>query len=137
MIPALKSTPGCLVVETARTSSGKNVIFAWFENRRAVLKWYYSDAHQEAMKSFFPDIEPRKPLQEVPGESGPIMVIASITMAKQSQFKETQAPISQIAIELYQPLSGGAALGGRFAPSAVKVPNLRDYTPKGKSPPDK
>ena len=84
-----------------------------------------------------PGFEPRKPLQEVPGESGPIMVIASITMAKQSQFKETQAPISQIAIELYQPLSGGAALGGRFAPSAVKVPDLRDYTPKGKSPPDK
>jgi len=138
LIPALKATPGCLDVETARTSSGKNVIFAWFENRRAVMKWYYSDAHQEVMKSFFPDVEPRKPLQEVPGDSGPIMVIASITMAKQSQFKDTtQAPIAQIAIELYQPLSGGAALGGRFAPAAVKVPHLRDYTPKTKAPPEK
>jgi hypothetical protein len=46
LIPALKATPGCLGVETARTSSGKNVIFACFENRGAVMKWYYSDAHQ-------------------------------------------------------------------------------------------
>jgi hypothetical protein len=137
LIPALKATPGCLGVETARTSSGKQVIFAWFENRRAVLKWYYSDAHQDAMKSFFPGFESRKPLKEVPEDSGPIMVIASITMAKQAQFKETPAPISQIAIELYQPLAGGAALGGRFAPATVKVPNLRDYTPKAKSPADK
>lgn len=137
LIPALKATPGCLGVETARTSSGKQVIFAWFENRRAVLKWYYSDAHQDAMKSFFPGFESRKPLKEVPEDSGPIMVIASITMAKQAQFKETPAPLAQIAIELYQPLAGGAALGGRFAPAAVKVPNLRDYTPKAKSPANK
>src|SRR2546428_12408539 len=87
LVAALKATPGCLGVETARTSSGKQVIFAWFENRRAVLKWYYSDAHQDAMKSFFPGFESRKPLKEVPEDSGPIMVIASITMAKQAQFK--------------------------------------------------
>src|SRR5262245_51088535 len=31
---ALKATPGCLGVESARTSSGKQVIFAWFENKK-------------------------------------------------------------------------------------------------------
>ena len=31
-----------------------------------------------------------------------------------------------IGIELYGPLPGGVAVGGRFAPEAVKVPGLRD-----------
>src|SRR5262245_58325955 len=54
LIAALKAVPGCLGVETAKTGSGKQVIFAWFEDRKAVLKWYYSDAHQQVMKQFFP-----------------------------------------------------------------------------------
>jgi hypothetical protein len=33
-------------------------------------------------------------------------------------------PVSQIAIELYAPLPGGLAAGGRFAPSSVKVKGL-------------
>jgi hypothetical protein len=32
--------------------------------------------------------------------------------------------VTQIAIELYAPLPGGLAAGGRFAPSTVKVPGL-------------
>ena len=39
LVAGLKATPGCLGVETARTTSGKAVIFAWFENKRAVLRW--------------------------------------------------------------------------------------------------
>src|SRR5262245_28351929 len=50
LVAALKATPGCLGVETARTSSGKQVIFAWFENKKAVLAWYYSDTHQAVKK---------------------------------------------------------------------------------------
>jgi hypothetical protein len=38
----------------------------------------------------------------------------------------TTMPVSQIAIELYQPLPGGIALGGRFAPTTMKVPGLTD-----------
>src|SRR5438046_2328865 len=44
-VSALKAAPGCLGVEAARTQSGKNVVFAWFENKQAVLNWYYSDVH--------------------------------------------------------------------------------------------
>src|SRR5262245_39549935 len=40
LVKGLKETPGCLGVETARTSSGKNVIFAWFEGKEAVIDWY-------------------------------------------------------------------------------------------------
>jgi len=40
---------------------------------------------------------------------------------------------TQIAIELYAPLPGGLAVGGRFAPSTVKVPGLLDV-PSAKPP---
>jgi hypothetical protein len=35
-------------------------------------------------------------------------------------------PVSQIAIELYKPLPGGLAAGGRFSPATMKVPGLID-----------
>jgi len=132
LVAALKASPGCLGVETAKTASGKQVIFAWFEDKKAVLKWYHSDAHQQVMKQFFPGQEYSKPLKEVPENSGPILAIASITFTDKPRFKETPLPISQIAIELYQPMSGGIFLGGRFAPEGLKVPKMRDYTPKEK-----
>ena len=130
LVAALKKTPGCLGVETARTSGGKQVIFAWFENKRALLKWYYSEVHQEVMDNLFPSYVPRKPLKEVPDDSGPIMAIASLTMSGKPHFKDSTLPISQIAIELYQPVPGGVYLGGRFAPESVKVQNMKDATPK-------
>jgi hypothetical protein len=133
VIAGLKATPGCLGVETARIS-GKNVVFAWFENKQAVMKWYYSDTHQDLMHRGFPDAEYKKPLKDVPKDSGPIMVIASLTLAKEPHFKSSPMPISQIAIELYQPLPGGTFVGGRFAPASFKVPHMRDYTSADKQP---
>src|ERR1044071_9190060 len=47
LVGGLKATPGCLGVETAKTASGKTVIFAWFEDKKALLKWYYSAPHQQ------------------------------------------------------------------------------------------
>lgn len=130
LVGALKASPGCLGVDTARTSSGKQVIFAWFEDKKAVLKWYYSEVHQQVMKQFAPADGYPKPLRDVADDTGPIMVVASITPAKEGKFKDLKLPVSQIAIELYQPLPGGAALGGRFAPAKMKVKGFRDYTPK-------
>lgn len=132
LVGGLKATKGCLGVETARTQSGKNVIFAWFEDKKAVLRWYYSDMHQGVQKSFFPDRKEGVPLKNVPDNSGPIMAIASITMSDKPQFEATGLPISQIAIELYQPLTGGIFLGGRFAPENLKVKDMKDLTPQKK-----
>jgi hypothetical protein len=126
LVGALKKTPGVLGVDAGRMMSGKNVIFAWFENKKAVMEWYNSPVHQGAMKMFGGQGSYRKPLEMVKDDSGPLLVIASITMADKPKFKESNLPISQIAIELYQPVPGGAALGGRFAPSSVKVKNLVD-----------
>ncbi len=126
LVAALKAVPGCLGVETARTASGKQVIFAWFENKKALLDWYYSPVHQQVMTQFFPGAPARTPMPDVPDDGRPILAIASLTMAEKPVSGITSLPVSQIAIELYQPLPGGIALGGRFSPPTLKVPGLTD-----------
>ncbi len=133
LVGGLKATPGCLGVELAQTQSGTNVIFAWFEDKKAVLKWYYSETHQQVMDQFVSDgdeDESHKPLQGLDDDFGPIMAIASLTMADKPSFEGLTLPVSQIAIELYTPIKGGLFLGGRFAPEGVKVDRMEDYTPK-------
>lgn len=127
LVSALRTIQGCIGVETARTESGKDVIFAWFEDKKAVLRWYHSEMHQMFIRTFFSNYTPQGPLKSVPDDVGPIMVIASITLASKPRFAETSLPIAQISIELYRPLPGGLYLGGRFAPSSLKVPNMRGW----------
>ena len=102
------------------------MIFAWFENKQAVLNWYNSEAHQKAMQMFSARTG-RAPLSAIADGTGPIMVIASLTLAgtpPSAVTSLTSMPVSQIAIELYAPLPGGIAVGGRFAPGSVKVQGL-------------
>jgi len=130
LIELLKEAPGCLGVEAAQTMSGKRVIFSWFETKQDVVKWYYSEPHQQVMDMFFPEtIADFKPLENVPDDAGPLLVIASLTMSNKPQLDETSLPISQIAIEMYQPVNGGLYLGSRFGPDTVKVKDMQDYTP--------
>ena len=125
----LKATPGCLGVETARTGTGKLVIFAWFEDKKAVLRWYDSEMHKQVMKMAGPPDQSYVPLAGIADDSGPILAVTSLTMADTAASKNLPLPFSQIAIELYQPLPGGIFFGARFAPNTVKVPGLRDFTP--------
>ena len=129
LVGALKASPGCLGVETARTSSGKNVIFAWFENKEAVRKWYYSDTHLKAMKMGVPGSTLSEPLKGVPDNIGPVMVIASLTVGDKPPAPGMTIALSQISIEMYTPIAGGIVIGGRFSPEALKVPGMRDLTP--------
>lgn len=125
LVGMLKATPGCLGVDAARTLNGKQVIFAWFENKKALLDWYYSEGHQQLIKSLASGGNPgRKPLADIADDSGPILAIASLTMSDKPQVSGIQLPVSQIAIELYAPLPGGLSAGGRFAPNTVKVKGL-------------
>jgi hypothetical protein len=125
LIGMLKSTPGVLGVDAAQTISGKQVIFAWFENKKAALNWYYSEGHQKLVKTLASGGNTgRTPMADVPDDGRPILAIASITLSKQPQVSGVQLPVSQIAIELYAPLPGGLAAGGRFAPSSVQVKGL-------------
>jgi hypothetical protein len=127
LIGSLKKTPGVLGVDAVqRTLNGKAVIFAWFENKKAALAWYYSDAHQALMLQFGSErTRPNGPLADVPDDGRPILAIASLTMPAPPQpGADLRASVTQIAIELYAPLPGGIAVGGRFAPSSVKVQGL-------------
>ena len=127
VLGALKATPGCLGVETGQTSSGKRVIFAWFENKKALVGWYHSEAHQKAMKSVFPNQAfDRQPLPDLADDSGPILTIVSVKFGDAPRPDATSPPITSIGIELYGPLPGGVAVGGRFAPEALRVPRLRE-----------
>ena len=129
LVGALRATPGVLGVDAGQMASRKQVIFAWFENKHAVLNWFYSDAHQAYMRAVTPGAGgDRKPLADIADDSGPILAIASLTMSDRPQVAGVQMPISQIAIELYAPLPGGLAAGGRFAPAAMKVPGLIDVS---------
>ena len=125
LVAGLKATPGVLGVELARTTSGKNVIFAWFENKQAVLTWYYSDTHQALMAQFGSRRRPQGPLADVPDNGTPILAVASVTLSgAPPNSADDLKSVPQIAIELYAPLPGGIAVGGRFAPSTVKVPGM-------------
>ena len=133
LVRGLRTVEGCIGTETARTSSGKNVVFAWFQDKKAVERWYYSDVHQQLMDLLgddgaYPDTG-RKPMRHIADDSGPIMVIASMTMSEKPAFAGVGLPISQIAVEIYQPLPGGLFVGKRFAPAGVKVAHIRDLTP--------
>ena len=122
LVGALKATPGVLGVDAGSMMSGKQVIFAWFEDKKAALAWYYSDVHKALVKQFFPGNRgDRKPMADVPDDSGPIMAIASITLAEKPT-AEKPLPFKQIAIEMYQPLPGGLSIGGKFSPEKMKVP---------------
>jgi hypothetical protein len=65
-------------------------------------------------------------MADIPDDGAPIMAIASLTMAPPGSAPGN--PFAQIAIELYRPLPGGIAVGGRFAPITLKVSGLRDVT---------
>ena len=127
VVGALRTTPGCLGVETAQTQSGKRVIFAWFEGKKALVDWYYGDVHQQAMKTVFPNQTfDRQPLPDLDDANGPILAIVSVKRSETSSTDAPSAGISSIGIELYGPLPGGIAVGGRFAPAALKVRGLRE-----------
>lgn len=132
LISALKNSEGCLGVDVGQMMSGKRVIFSWFEDKDAVSNWYYSEPHQQVMDMFFQETTPDfKPLQGVPEDAGPFLVIASLTPAEQGEIQGTSLPVSQIAIEIYEPVTGGLSLGGRFAPEGVKVKDMHHYTQDG------
>jgi hypothetical protein len=127
VVEALKSSPGCLGVETAQTPGGRRVIFAWFENKQALVDWYHGDTHQKAMRAVFPTMTfDRTPLPDLPADSGPILTIVSVKFAAPRGDGSPPA-IASLGIELYGPLPGGVAVGGRFAPDALKVPGLREF----------
>ncbi|PYN87137.1 MAG: hypothetical protein DMD87_14680 [Candidatus Rokuibacteriota bacterium] len=130
VVNALKAAPGCLGVDTGQTASGRRVIFAWFDGKKSLVDWYHSDVHQRAMRTVYPNgVFDREPLPDLPDSTGPILTIVSVKFADAPAPGASAPRIVAIGIELYGPLPGGVAVGGRFAPEGVKVPGLRDIEP--------
>ena len=127
LIAGLKQTEGCLGVDSAQTSSGKNVIMAWFEDAEAVRRYYNHPTHIAMMRMLGTDPAAHKPLEHV-AEGIPVLVMASLTMSQENKIAGAPIPISQIAIELYAPLPGGAQVNGRMAPDDFPVEHMDNYT---------
>lgn len=127
LVEAAQASPGCLGVKLGQTEDGTGVIFAWFENKRALVAWYKSDFHQWAMKTAFPNQSfNREALPDVPEDSGQILALVTLKQAETPQ-PGSPIPIATIGIELYTPLPDGVAVGGRFAPRSVTHPGMREF----------
>lgn len=113
LVPDLQKSPGCLGVAAMQCESGKLVIVAWFADKRATLAWYNGAAHTEMMSQMAPPTRP--PLAEVSASTKPIVVIATITNAKETDPTLGMA-LSQISVELYTTAPGGFSRGGGFGP---------------------
>lgn len=122
LVAGLKATPGCLgVVTSGKLSTGQQAIFAFFENKEAALRWYYSPMHLQIMKMVGTEPDGNaKPMADLPDDV-PIMAVASITMGGAGAIEGSPVPISQISIELYAPLSGGLNINGGFSPDAFRA----------------
>lgn len=121
----LMETPGCLGVQAFAVNGGrKQVIAAWFENRKAMEAWYHGPMHSTVMAKFFPGMGKRKPFPEFKDEKSPMLVIASVTPGNKEIGNGSKLLVDQIAIEGYLPVHGGVAYGGTFAPEKLTVPGL-------------
>lgn len=120
LVDGLNKSDGCLKVITAQTSQGTNTIIAWFENKEAVSKWYYSTTHKRVMQMVGSDTDVKEPMEFVTDEESPVMVMASITMGGKGVLPGPM-PVSQISIELYSPLDAGASINGRLMPDEIKL----------------
>lgn len=130
LFEALKNSPGCYGIDTAQASSGKQVVFAWFKDREALLDWYYSDAHQQVMALLGDDAITSDPLEGVAEGEGPLMCVAAVTWKKPGEQArpadegdyQPSIPISQISIEVFRPVTSAKAFNGAFSPAEALLP---------------
>lgn len=130
----IASVEGCYGVKSAHAHDGTELIFAWFEDRQAVLRWFEHDYHRKLLR------DAGRPEDHVAAEHfgddvGPILVVASVAYPagrgsiEESMFDDPVAGRpSRFAIEYYAPLDGGAYMVKPFAPWAVtaRTPGMRD-----------
>jgi len=124
LMDGLKNTEGCLGVDNAQYASGKLGIIAWFEDVEAAKRWYYSETHKRFMNMAGADPEEREPMKHIKDPKTPVMVMATITMSEDGT-NVGFMPVSQISIEMYTPLPGGAAINGRLSPPEFPIEHFR------------
>lgn len=132
LLTGLRTTEGCLGAEAAQLAPNETrpdwtgtrlVIMAWFENKAAALRWYNSRTHQFMLRGVGAGGD-REPMAHIKDESAPIMVVATVTFGGEGKLPGMM-PASQISIEMYTPLPGGASFNGRLAPDGFDIPHMR------------
>ena len=129
LLSGLRATPGCLGADAAQTASGRNVIIGWFEDKAAAMRWYEHPMHRRMMAGMSPDRQ-EPPMAHVP-EGIPLMIMATITPSDRPQIEGFPAPISQVSIDLFTPVPGGASINGRLSPADFPVPHMRSLGTAG------
>ena len=134
LVKEIESVEGNLGVKTARTHDGDELIFAWFEDKPALMRWFRHDYHRKLLR------DAGRPEDGVAARHfgdtvGPILVIASVQYRgapgslEGSMFDDPDGrkPL-RFAIEYYTPMPGGAYFASPFAPPAVatRLHGLRD-----------
>lgn len=124
----LAESPGCLGVDGGTLNSGKSVVIAWFENKKALETWFHSDAHTRMMNAFstFGDETHGQAFMALPDDK-PIMVVTSFVFTDSTPAKGMNLPISEMSIEMYAPLPGGAYINGRFSPRDFPMPSMTSW----------
>ncbi len=131
LLAGLRATPGCLGADAAQTASGRSVIIGWFEDKAAAMRWYEHPMHRRMMAGMDTGRE-EPPMAHVP-EGIPLMVMATITPSDRPRIEGFPAPISQVSIELFTPVPGGAQINGRLSPAEFPVPHMRSLWTEGTS----
>ena len=127
LINSLKTVDGCLGVDAGQMASGKNSIFAWFEDAEAARRWYNHPTHRAMLGMAGGRSDDSKPLAHVE-EGVPLMVIASLTFSDTPGIEGIPMPISQISIEVYRAAPGGAYINGKLAPESFTVEHMKNLT---------
>jgi len=130
LIQGLRSTPGCLGAEAAQWTNGKASIVGWFEDRAAAMRWYEHPMHRRMMDGIDGGEDGDRPMADVPPDV-PLMIVATITPSERPEIPGFPGPISQISIELFTPVAGGAMINGRLSPDGFAVQGLDDLSPAG------
>lgn len=136
LVEAMRSVPGCLDAQTGRMASGKSVIIGWFEDVHAARRWYDHPMHRGMMGRLGPaaggdgggGARGPLPLAHVP-EGVPLMIVASVTFTDRPSIPGVPMPISQIGIEVFAPVPGGATINGRLSPESFPVEHMRHLNP--------
>lgn len=123
----LKKSDGCIGVDSGQMRSGKTPIFAWFKDVESVKTWYHSEVHRRVVRMAGADPDAHEPLAHVKEYKGPVMVIATITPTRKgTTIPGIPMPVTQISVELFRALPGGAHVNGRLSPKKFKVPHMKD-----------
>lgn len=97
----LEKQPGLLGVHALSSIDhpGMLVILTWWENKKALNDWFYSESHQAIIGEFYGKAQPA---------AGPV------------GSKTPTGGMGQVGIELFTPLPGGMVFGGGLMPSPRK-----------------